>query len=607
MAGPPLIPNGAGAALIPTGPVSPPGSQGVPGAPGGNVMALGTRDDAWGVAVPAGTKLVHTTGATAAGSGAAEYYEDATLSPVDANNLNCGFVDTNGRRFRIMREELFMPQQFYEATDANFGFAVKRACEYLSEKVAVNDDTGVYRGTRELFCPAGNYDLGANTVEPLVTMRIRGDSTGYADAGLGTRWRWNHGTTGIRINRLNTIGGDTIRPNGHAADGCIIEGISGYSTTAGTTQGAVEAEAHFIELRARAIIRQCSARYWPGDGLHVMAFLGSTGPFEGNANNTYVEYSSFEYCRNGMAFRGDNSNASTTLGVNCSYNREFGLKEQSFLANTHLGGHFDSNGGLTISGSDGSNMGSLTLATYGGHIYACVPGQEAWCSANPPSGTTAHNQGWYYHADGGVGAFNARAWVAGMTWRPGGAILTDNPNAPHFMTCYSESGQPPSWFSVGLLIGNSFGNTALQNGSPASFPFRNFVGQFVNDGAGLRSLGRMLADRDLVAASGFVGIGGGGGSFFSSPWPNISFDDTSGQNGLVVYPKGGGTIFDFVLLDGAGNQIIRNIHGSRDLDIASATGALRIGGQKVVGPRGARGGATLADVVALLDAWQAWA
>jgi hypothetical protein len=442
------------------------------------------------------------------------------------------------------------------------------ACLNFMEATAVNDLTTVYRGAPELHIPAGHYWLNTTTLDFFTTIRVRGDGTGYAgDAGIGTRLRWAEGTTGIRVQVLNTTGAGSIRANGHAGDGCIFEGLFlGSAYTATTIAG--ETEAHAFHLKGRAVIRDCAVRYFPGDGIHIVAYLGSGGAFEGNANLSYIERCTIEYCRNGLYLDGDNTNACYTLGLNCSYNRQWGIYDSSFLGNTHTAFHLDSNAGLTLSGSDGSNMGSYTMAHLSGHIYACIPGQESWCSTHAPSGTTAHNQGWFYHADGSVGNYNARAWVSGMTWRSGGAMCTDNANAPHIVTGYAEGGQPPSYMGVGLLIGGEFANAVYAYGVDGT-TLRPFPGQFVSDGGGFRSVASVKADRNLVAG-GLLAIDGGASEVFGYTY-TLSKDT---NNGMQFFPRTGGAIYDIMFIDGVGNQAWGMPTGTKDFKIIN--GALRL-------------------------------
>jgi len=55
------------------------------------------------------------------------------------------------------------------------------------------------------------------------------------------------------------------------------------------------------------------------------------------------------------------------------------------------------------------------------------------------------------------------------------------------------------------------------------------------------------------------------------------------------------------------NLQVRNSSSTVKFEVDNSTGEIYVAGNKVVGPRGTRGSATITEVVALLDAWGAWA
>jgi hypothetical protein len=521
------------------------GAQGPPG-PAGSGSTIGIKDH--GALISSIVQRLNIAGAgvTVTGTGA-----DITITIAGGFNVAT-------------------PEQYGAVGDgiANDGPAFLAAIAAL-KAAAANDDTGTYKGSGELRCSAKHYYLGTSTLDLTHTFRIRGETTG-AEGGKGTRLRWAANTTGIRVQRYNTSGSSTLDGVTHyGGDGCIIEGLE---LVGGWVYGSTaEGEYHGIHLKARASIRNCFIRNWQGDGIHHVALIGGGGAVEGNANCTYIQDSAVEYCRNGYFADGDNTNACYTLGLNCSYNRQWGIWDSSFLLNHHMAFHLDSNS---------ATPGELTntYAQLSGHIYYCLPGQETWCSTHSPSGTTADNQGWIYIRDGIAGILSSQAWVSGMTWRAGGSILTDNVNAGHLVFGYIEGGYAPPTFEYPTLtlgiggkhIGttNDYGGTLGANGTVD----------------GLITPGNLQAGgaRGIKATKGGVEIGGGAGG---SAGASGAYEFVDPTNGFSVWPKPGGATNDYTLYDGPGNQVARIPHGTRDWDLASATAKLKVAGTQVVTAR----------------------
>lgn len=116
---------------------------GPPGAPGGNVMAIGLFNAASATAVPAGADLVRTSGYSAKGIGIADYVYDAAVDAAYvAANPRTSFRDTAGRGFRLSTEQQLAITMFGAQCDTSkFGVggtddtaAVQAAVDFLNTR-----------------------------------------------------------------------------------------------------------------------------------------------------------------------------------------------------------------------------------------------------------------------------------------------------------------------------------------------------------------------------------------------------------------------------------------------------------------------------------------
>jgi len=84
-----------------------PGFKGDKGDPGGNAMSIGLFTAGSGIAVPAGTDIVQTSGHTVRGSGPARYvYDPAVDAAFVVNYPRLSFITTNGRGFRLAETDI---------------------------------------------------------------------------------------------------------------------------------------------------------------------------------------------------------------------------------------------------------------------------------------------------------------------------------------------------------------------------------------------------------------------------------------------------------------------------------------------------------------------
>lgn len=340
----------------------------------------------------------------------------------------------------------------------------------------------LYAAGDEIRFEPGYYEW-AETWELLDgTFNISGPGQAAA-GGYAVVHKFPGGRTGVRVQRYNTIGGGTgTRPNGQGSDGTVLRGmrfIGGY--------GDAEGEFHGCQLRARATLIDCWFERFEGNGIHIEADVNSNSS---NANCFHVERCSATGCRDGIYTVGGDVNAGLVIGGDYSGNRRWAVNDISFLGNTYIGLHTDGNG--VAVGQPPS------LTSHNGKVYGVIVEQEAWCSTNPPSGTSADNQGWYYCRDGGPNpAFNVPAWASGITWRAGGSFRSAGGNASTaFIGCYGELGQGLPQVNAPAYIQGGFQALERCIGSGLVIGGDSH-GMVLRGGSGLKAGGSLLAQAGI--------------------------------------------------------------------------------------------------------------
>ena len=324
-------------------------------------------------------------------------------------------------------------------------------------------------GIRHVVFPSGIYwfdDNGSGAAIDLLhgQMIIEGPVGGGLSATPTSYLSFTSGTTGIRIHDSLSSGANTKDAVSHGnGDGTVLRNLTlkGYFPTSG-----VEAEAHGIQLRRKATLENISIQGFEGDGIFAAANLsaasGAAVPY-GNNNNSMFYRVSVKSCRKGIYLDGSDANAITVILPNLNSNRQCGIWASSFICNFDgaqlaTNGITPDNDGVTIAAS---------ACSHGGNRYGVVVGEEVWAAANSPSGTTAHNQGWYYIEAGGV-TTGFPAWFAGISVRAGGPVIADGLLGENtFKAVYIEEGElkgqlaQTNFVIGGNLFHNIYNNTAL--------------------------------------------------------------------------------------------------------------------------------------------------
>ena len=193
------------------------------------------------------------------------------------------------------------------------------------------------RGIEAIRFPSASTYEFASTIELTDGSWLLEGVGAPSDEG-GTLLKFPQGVTGIRVQRANTAGAGATRTPGETAEASIIRNLRLKGAYAGA-----EAEAHGIHLRASAELEKLVISDFEGDGVYALAVAGSGGSTEGNADVSFIERLRIIRCRTGVFIDGADTNAWTVIAVDCSGNRRWGIWDSSFLGNTYVGCHSDSN------------------------------------------------------------------------------------------------------------------------------------------------------------------------------------------------------------------------------------------------------------------------
>lgn len=218
------------------------------GAPGGNVMSIGTFIGASGMGIGAGTDLVQTTGYSTAGSGAALYVYDAAVDAAYvAAHPRAAFIAAGGRGFRLDERQVLNVMMFGAvANDPGVGAfgtddypAFAAGFDYCQHRAIAGYINGtIYRGGLAFRIPKGGY-YSSGSLVPLFSGKLFGD--GGKGWGAATRIRFAAGVDGIQLQAHNTSGKTTLDGVTHFAGDRLhiadIAFIGAYTGTESDTHG----------------------------------------------------------------------------------------------------------------------------------------------------------------------------------------------------------------------------------------------------------------------------------------------------------------------------------------------------------------------------------
>jgi hypothetical protein len=510
------------------------------------------------------------------------------LSSFAHTTSRIGAAAWNGLIASLAFKTSITPQDFGAVGDGvtDDGPAFAAAIAYL-KSIAVNDQT-IYKASGRLRVPAGHYYLGTTTLDLTHTLIIEGEGCGQS-GGIATKLRWAADTTGIRIQRYNTSGATTVDGETHyGGDSSTVRRLhlsGGYSS-------GNEGEYHGIHIKARCVVEDCIIDSFQGDGIFSNA-SGGGGAAEGNANNTFINRIRITNCRNGLYITGSDANAWVCTCLDLSGNRRWGVRDDSFLGNTHIGYHAADNG-IYLPGGE-----APSVVSNGGNRYCVVDDAEDTASVTAPTGT-ADTANWIYMGPGdplAAGGYNIPAWSSGMTLRSGGCYLSSGGSGgTTFINCYNEGGQGLSQFSDGCLTLHGIGLRHGYGGLWASTVPGGLNAKRLSIAGNLNATGVATFGPSTGVADGSMALLSTNNSYF------IDVTNASGALGYVWFLGGNGSYYNTA--DSGWKHQFRvggsdvALVNSAGLDLASGK-AYKVNGTQVVG---AQGSAVAADATDLATA-----
>lgn len=226
------------------------------------------------------------------------------------------------------------------------------------ESVRTGPAGGFFFSGAEVYFPPGRYRV-LTTLNITRQCKLIGTTGAVASHDGGSELSFPAGVEGIITNAFDTNGlvdsGSTFDPNPtFSSAGSVIEGLrliadveaSGWPVGHVVIGGSGNANAHGIRMRGMCLVRNVFIFGFQGNGMHMVArdTPGGVGTSTGNVNLFRLEGVTIHRCgQNGMFIDGSDSNAGYGLGINVVQNSLVGIYDSSFLGNTWLGCHANTN------------------------------------------------------------------------------------------------------------------------------------------------------------------------------------------------------------------------------------------------------------------------
>ncbi|CAB4150123.1 Intramolecular chaperone auto-processing domain containing protein [uncultured Caudovirales phage] len=215
-----------------------------------------------------------------------------------------------------------------------------------------------YSNAGTLILPPGSiYFASTRNIER--NLHIRGGSGPDGNSFGATRLVFAANTNGLVVHRYNT------GSSGKGGDGSIIENVSVITKSYAQSGSAIPTgTGSGIWLRARATIRNCTTAGFAEYGVKIIASAGVGGTDEGNANSWKIEtLRTIQNRLDGLFVDGADANAGLAFAVDSSSNLGRGIYDSSFLGNTFVGCHTQSNGGAPYK-TDNLNARTVFVGCY---------------------------------------------------------------------------------------------------------------------------------------------------------------------------------------------------------------------------------------------------
>lgn len=381
-----------------TGATGPAGPQ---GNPGGNVMSVGVFTSLGSLTIPSATNVIRTSGYSTDGDGGDAWYLRAgSVSPGLPSSV--AKQDAAGIWWKYLINGPFQIEQFGGKGDWNgtTGTLNDTPLSDIMSLITYSPETGHAEAIfgREIVFGVGRYrfagsvDSAGNNVginlKKVVHIRGQGGGAGTDSHGAATILSFPADTAGIIVNLDTTNGTGNKTSSTTTAAGSIIEGLELAS------DGGINTSCHGLQLRGAATIRDVTidgpAYYvgqtpgpFPGDGVHIVAYVGTTDSTYGNASGFYLEKVYVKSTgQKGFNIDGSDSNAGNTIGCRVKSAPYTAFYDNSSFGNVH--------NGLEIDGYGTSGAG---VVSYNGATYILIS-PTAGVGASTTPGT--NDKVWYY-------------------------------------------------------------------------------------------------------------------------------------------------------------------------------------------------------------------
>lgn len=321
------------------------------GGSGGATLDFASRAAAQAAAIPAFQDFLRIAGYYEAGDGGGGLYR--RVSSLPGHPLSLATAD--GSFWELVPENgIINVLQAGARGDGNTDDAPAFLAAFSAFTYFSNEDD---QGLTILVPPTRRPYRCAQTLDIKHRIRLRGHGF-YTDRY--PQIEFDNNVAGIVVNNAESLGvsgqpGASTRATWSWIEGLTIRG------------GGSDLNAHGITLRAKVRLRDCMAIGFPGNGFHIEADNRAINAPFGNVNHSHlIGLTAMENKGHGFYVQGFDTNAMTIIGLDASRNGRFGIWEQSFLGNTYIGAHMDSNG---IPGIGGNNGSQSCLCTYNGQRY----------------------------------------------------------------------------------------------------------------------------------------------------------------------------------------------------------------------------------------------
>ena len=315
---------------------------------------------------------VRAAGHSVAGDGDGALYKRAGIEPT--HNLKVQSAD--GAWWELVAENgrINVLQAGADPTGVADSIAAFRDCVDFA-RYNVPDQAGGGANGPHIIVPQGKFHW-SDTLEPRTAITMIGTTRGVA-GNRGTIIEVAADKTALILPKHDTLGAGKEIPNDPTtlgANGSFIQGFSFRSL------GGTDPTKHGVHIRTGGIVlSHVEVQLFPGDGFHLVAStLGNDADF-GNANHWFMEHcTAISNQMNGLYVRGSDTNAGTCIKFNTLTNGRWGVWDEAFLSNTHIGAHAQGNGNAIA--AQNPVTGVMSAVVHSGSRWSVLPGQEVAAS-----------------------------------------------------------------------------------------------------------------------------------------------------------------------------------------------------------------------------------